>query len=262
MRDEYGGDKILYYGGGGQGNHLCGAYGAALHKGFGGAFRSSAIAQEKSGEIWVNGAMFGNAVRGEFDECEVAFFVGKNPWMSHGIPHARTTLKAIANDEQRSMVVIDPRVTETAELADFHLQVAPGRDAWLLAAMVAVIVQESLHADAWLREHANGLDAVDARFSTIDIAEYCAIAGVDEDLVRRATRRIAAAASVAVFEDLGVQMNRHSTLVSYLEKLVWTLTGNFANPGGQYIPSTMVPLVKAYSRRARSRACAAQPGRR
>ena len=145
------------------------------------------------------------------------------------------------------MVVIDPRVTETAELADFHLQVAPGRDAWLLAAMVAIVVQERLHADAWLTEHANGRDEVDARFGSIDVAEFCAIAGVDEDLVRRATRRIAAASSVAVFEDLGVQMNRHSTLVSYLEKLVWVLTGNFANPGGQYIPSTMVPLVKAYS---------------
>ena len=166
VRDEFGGDKILYYGGGGQGNHLGGAYGAALHKGFGGRYRSSAIAQEKSGEIWVNGVMFGNAVRGEFDECEVAFFIGKNPWMSHGIPHARTTLKAIANDEDRSMVVIDPRVTETAELADFHLQVAPGRDAWLLAAMVAIIVQERLAADAWLGEHADGLDAVNDRFAT------------------------------------------------------------------------------------------------
>ncbi len=247
VRDAHGGDKILYYGGGGQGNHLCGAYGAALHKGFGGRYRSSAIAQEKSGEVLVNGTMFGNAVRGEFDECEVAFIIGKNPYQSHSMPHARTTLKAIANDPDRSMVVIDPRLTETAELADFHLRVAPGRDAWLLAAMVAIVVQERLHADAWLAEHANGRDAVDARFATLDVAEHCAIAGVDEDLVRRATRRIATAVSVAAFEDLGIQMNRHSTLVSYLEKLVWVLTGNFANPGGQYIPSTMVPLVKAYS---------------
>ena len=247
VRDQYGGDKILYYGGGGQGNHLCGAYGAALHKGFGGKYRSSAVGQEKSGEIWVNGVMFGNAVRGGFDECEVAMFVGKNPWMSHSIPHTRTTLKAIANDPGRAMVVIDPRVTETAELAEFHLQVAPGRDAWLFAAMVAIIVQEGLTAQAWLGEHANGLAAVEARFTTLDISEHCAIAGVDEDLVRRATRRIAAASSVAVFEDLGIQMNRHSTLVSYLEKLVWTLTGNFANHGGQQIPSTMVPLVKAFS---------------
>ena len=247
VRDQFGGDKIMYYGGGGQGNHLCGAYGAALHKGFGGRFRSSAVAQEKSGEVWVNGVMFGNTVRGEFDECEVAFFVGKNPWMSHSIPRARTTLKAIAKDENRSMVVIDPRVTETAELADFHLQVAPGRDAWLLAAMVAIIVQEDLGAKAWLREHATGLEAVSERFAAIDVAEFCEISGVNEDLVRRATRRLAAASSVAAFEDLGVQMNRHSTLVSYLEKLVWTLTGNLANHGGQQIPSTMVPLVKAYS---------------
>ncbi|HEX9259353.1 MAG TPA: molybdopterin-dependent oxidoreductase [Acidimicrobiales bacterium] len=247
VRDAHGGDKILYYGGGGQANHLCGAYGAALHKGFGGRYRSSAVAQEKSGEVWVNGTMFGNAVRAEFDECEVAFFIGKNPYQSHSIPHARTTLKAIAKDPERSMVVIDPRVTETAELADFHLQVAPGRDAWLLAAMVAIVVQEGLHADVWLTEHANGRDEVDARFTSLDVAELCAIAGVDEDLVRRATRRIASASSVAVFEDLGVQMNRHSTLVSYLEKLVWVLTGNFGIPGGQYIPSTMVPIVKAYS---------------
>ncbi len=40
-------------------------------------------------------------------------------------------------------------------------------------------------------------------------------------------------------------MNRHSTLVSYLEKLVWVLSGNLAIPGGQYAPSTMVPLVRA-----------------
>ena len=53
--------QILYYGGGGQGNHLGGAYGAALMEGFGGKFRSSAVAQEKSGEIWVNGVMFGDA---------------------------------------------------------------------------------------------------------------------------------------------------------------------------------------------------------
>ena len=63
------------------------------------------------------------------------------------------------------------------------------------------------------------------------ISRYCEISGVDEALVRAAIRRIAAASSVAAFEDLGVQMNRHSTLVSYLEKLVWLLTGNLANPG-------------------------------
>ncbi len=118
--------------------------------------------------------MLGTPVRGEFEHCEVALFVGKNPWMSHGIPHARTTLKAIANDPDRSMVVIDPRRTETAELADFHLQVRPGRDAWLLAAMAAVLVDESLLDRAFLAERASGLDEVAAALRDVPIAEYCA----------------------------------------------------------------------------------------
>ena len=76
------------------------------------------------------------------------------------------------------------------------------------------------------------------------IASWCAISGVPEDLVRAATRRLAAAASVAVFEDLGVQMNRHSTLVSYLEKLLWLLTGNLGKPGAQYSPTALANLVR------------------
>ena len=242
VRDTYGGETIVYYGGGGQGNHLGGAYSSATLNAFGAKFRSSALAQEKTGEIWVNALMLGTPVRGEFENCEVAVFVGKNPWMSHGIPRARTTLKAISNDPDRSMVVIDPRRTETAELADFHLQVRPGRDAWLLAALAAVLVDENLVDTAWLAERASGVAAVTDALRAIPISEYCRISGVDEELVRAAARRIARASSVAVFEDLGVQMNRYSTLVSYLEKLVWLLSGNLGRPGAQYAPTGLAGL--------------------
>src|SRR5215831_6072657 len=244
VRDTYGGETILYYGGGGQGNHLGGSYSAAMLRAFGAKYRSNALAQEKTGEFWVNGRMIGGMVRADFEHCEAAVFVGKNPWQSHSFPHARTTLKEIANDPSRVLVVIDPRRTETAELADFHLQVKPGRDAWLLAALGAVLVEEGLMDGAWLDRHAAGLSEVTAALSAVPIAEYCRISGVDEALVRAVARRIARAASVAVFEDLGVQMNRHSTLVSYLEKLVWLLTGNLGKAGGQYIPSAMVALAR------------------
>ena len=140
----------MYYGGGGQGNHLGGVYGSATLKALGVRFRANAISQEKTGEVLVMGKMFGTPLRGDFEHCEVAFFVGKNPWISHGIPHARTTLKAIAADPDRAMIVIDPRVTETAAMADFHLQVRSGRDAWLIAAMAAVLVDEDLVDRDWL----------------------------------------------------------------------------------------------------------------
>ena len=116
--DEHGGDRILYYGGGGQGNHLCGAYGAATRKALGITRRSNALAQEKTGEAWVEGHLFGTHTHGEFDQAEVAVFLGKNPWHSHGFDEARRVLKEIANDPGRSMVVMDPRRTETADLAD------------------------------------------------------------------------------------------------------------------------------------------------
>jgi anaerobic selenocysteine-containing dehydrogenase len=244
VRDAHGGGSIIYYGGGGQGNHLGGVYGSATLAALGVRFRSNAISQEKTGEMLVMGKMFGTPLRGDFEDCEVAFFVGKNPWISHGIPHARTTLKAIAADPGRAMIVIDPRVTETAAMADFHLRVRSGRDAWLIAAMAAVLVDEGLVDRDWLGRHASGVESVLAALRDVPISRYCEISGVDETLVRAATRRIAGAASVAVFEDLGVQMNRHSTLVSYLEKLVWLLTGNLAVPGGQYAMSGIGALLR------------------
>ncbi len=241
---EVGGKSIFYYGGGGQGNHLGGGYGNALLRAAGGRFRSSALAQEKTGEFWVNNQMLGTMVRADFDHTEVAVFVGKNPWQSHSIPHARTTLKEIARDPGRSLVVIDPRRTETAELADFHLQVRPGTDAWLLAAMAGVIVQEGLVAHPWLTEHAADVEETLEALAAVPVADYCARCGVAEELVRAAARRIAeATGGVAVFEDLGVQMNRHSTLVSWLEKLLWALTGNFGKPGAVYSPSSLVDIT-------------------
>ncbi|WP_439658563.1 molybdopterin-dependent oxidoreductase [Lentzea sp. HUAS TT2] len=242
VRDTFGGETIFYYGGGGQGNHLGGAYSPATLAAFGAKYRSSALAQEKTGEFWVSARMIGNMTRADFEHCEVALFVGKNPYQSHGFPRARSVLKEIGKDPARSMIVIDPVRTETAELADFHLQVRPGTDLYLLTALAAVLVQEDLIAAEWLAEHADGLDAVTDVLRQVPVADYCAVADVEETLVRAVAARIAAAGSVAVFEDLGVQMNRDSTLVSYVEKLVWLLTGNFGKRGAQYVPSSLVPI--------------------
>jgi len=243
VRDEHGGEAIFYYGGGGQGNHLPAAYSTATRRALGSRYRSSALAQEKTGEFWVAGRMMGTVTRADFEHCEVGLFIGKNPWQSHGIPRARVTLKQMSKDPKRSLIVIDPRRTETAELADIHLQVKPGTDAWLLAALGGVLVQEDLVDHEWLRAHASDVDdAVDA-LSEIPVAEYSGISGVSEELVRQTARRIGNADSVAIFEDLGIQMNRYSTLNSYLNKLLWVLTGNFGKRGAQYVPAPMVSIA-------------------
>ena len=239
----HGGSSILYYGGGGQGNHLPGVYSRALRATLGMRYQSSAIAQEKTGAFYVSGCMVGGVARADFEHCEVALMLGKNPWHSHGIPRARVTLREIARDPKRTLIVIDPRRSETADIADVHLAVRPGGDAFLLAAMIATIVQEGLIASAWLQQHADGLDEVLPLFGTLDVAAYAAKAGIAEAEVRQTARRIAQASSVASFEDLGVQMNRHSTLVSYLHLLLLLLTGHFGKPGTMYRPAALVPIV-------------------
>ncbi|MEA2124436.1 MAG: hypothetical protein QOI80_1218, partial [Solirubrobacteraceae bacterium] len=237
------GPQHLYYGGGGQGNHLGGAYSGALLRALGASYRSNALAQEKTGEAWVDAQLLGAThTRGDFEHAEVSVFVGKNPWMSQSFPRARIVLKEIAKDPARAMIVLDPVVTDSAKMADFHLRVRPGSDAWCLAAMVAVLVQEDRCDEAFLAEHANGVDAVRAAFGSIDVDDYAARCGVDAELIRAAARRIAAASSTAVFEDLGIQQGPNSTLSSYLNKLLWILTGNFAKPGGQNMHSWFGPL--------------------
>ncbi len=249
LREAHGGESIFYYGGGGQGNHLPGAYSRATRAVLGSRYRSNALAQEKTGEFWVGAQMTGTFTRSDFEHCEVGVFIGKNPWFSHGIPRARVTLREIANDPARCLIVVDPRRSETAELADIHLQVRPGTDAWLLAAMVATLFQEGLLAGAWLAEHAEGLAEVRPHFERLPIARYCEACGVPEDRVREATRRIARAESAAFFEDLGVQMNRHSTLVSYLHRLLAFGTGNFGRRGTAYSPASLQPFVSGASAR-------------
>ncbi len=238
--DTHGGDKIFYYGGGGQGNHFPAAYSTATRAVLGMQYSSNALAQEKTGEFWVTGKMFGGWPHPDFGNAEVAVFLGKNPWQSHGLPRARVTLRQIARDPKRTMIVIDPRRTETAELADIHLAVRPGRDAWLLSAILGVIVQEGLADEDWLAEHATDYDDVCASLRNVPVAEYAKTAGIDVAAVREVAHRIAEAESVALVEDLGVQQNRHSTLVSYLSRLLWLLTGNFAKQGGMGIPTSLL----------------------
>ena len=243
IRGEFGGDAFGFYGGGGQGNHLGGAHGRALMNALDARVYANALAQEKTGENWVDTQIYGNHTVGDFDNSEVVVFVGKNPWQSHGVARARPVLRDIARDPGRAMIVIDPRRSETAQMADFHLQVRPGTDAWCVAALVAVLVQEDLADHEWLNSHTVGAATVLEAFRGLDVGSYADQCGVSEDLLRAAARRIGVAKSVATYEDLGIQQAPNSTLVSYLQKMLWILTGNFAKPGGVHMHSWLFPIA-------------------
>src|SRR5262249_24368816 len=107
-------------------------------------------------------------------------------------------------DPDRTLIVIDPRRSETAAMADIHLQVRPGFDAHLLAAMLAVLVQEDLVDHGFLEEHAEHYDEVVAAVRDIDADDYARRAAVAPEARRGPAGRIGTAGSVSILEDLGI----------------------------------------------------------
>jgi anaerobic selenocysteine-containing dehydrogenase len=237
--------SLAIYGGGGQGNHSGGPYLRSLLAWMGSTRYFNALSQEKTGDFWVNGKMFGSQTvhtSEGVDECDLLVVIGANPWLAHGFRNARRVVNDIKNSDERKMIVIDPRRTETADVADLHLSLRPGTDAFLLSAIIATIIERNGHAVAWLAEHTEGFDEVAAAFARVPVAEWVAHAEVEMADVERAVDMILAARAMTVRVELGIQQGRHSTLNSYLEKLLYLVTGNFGRPGTNGLHSWLQPL--------------------
>ena len=251
VRDAHGGASIFCYGGGGQGNHLGGVYGQAVANALGVRYRSNAIAQEKTGEAFVEGRLYRAHTRGDWEHTEVAVFLGKNPWNSHGFPEARRVLRQIANDPDRSLVVIDPRRTKTAELADYFLAVRPGTDAFCVAALLAIMVRDDLVDWDFAKERVAEIEPVIAALARVPIADFAQRCDIALEQLEAVAQRIGRAQSVTVYEDLGIEQGPHSTLVSYLQRLIWILRGSFAKPGGIHPHSAIGSVTGGGSGRGR-----------
>lgn len=245
VKNQHGGDKIFYYGGGGQGNHLGGAYGASLRSALGVRYKASAISQEKTGLAWVFSRMVGGITHSDVHHAQVAMIVGKNPFMSNGMDTARSYLRAVSKDPSRKLIVLDPRRTETADYADIHLAVKPGRDAWCLSAIIAHMVQTNKLPMAWLEQHSHKYQTVIDAFSDIPVDDFANFCGISPSQIKLTADTIAEAESFALEEDIGVQMAPHSTLVSYLNFLTALLTGNYGKPGTMGMTTQLVEVLTA-----------------
>ncbi len=246
LRETYGGESLAYFGGGGQGNHLGGPYAKSMRTAMGTRNYYSALAQEKTGGFWVDGRLYGRQnchPTEDVEHADVVVFIGTNPWQSHGIRNARVVLREIQKDPNRKMIVIDPRRTETAAMADLHLQLRPGTDAFLLAAILAVIVREGDEDQAFLQKHTTGFETVRSALLDVPIVAYAQRAGVALEDVYQAANWIINAASCGVRTDLGTEHTLNSTLNQYLRALLSLLTGNFGKPGGSNLHTVLIPLM-------------------
>ncbi len=201
---------------------------------------------------WVQaGLMYGgflNTPVPDVDHCEHLLIVGANPVTSNGslmtAPGIKKRLAAIRSRGGR-IVVIDPRRSETAAIADEHHFVRPGTDAALLLAMVQVLFEEDLVRLGAAEAHVAGLDRVAelaADYRPDRVAAFC---GIDADTIRRLTRDLARSRRAIVYGRMGASVQAFGTLAHWAIDLLNILTGNLDRPGGVLFPRPAASLAFA-----------------
>ena len=238
IREKHGPRAIAFMGGGGQGCHFQSLYALPFFRGLGSLNHYSALAQEHTGLFWVEGKAFGRQnLHSSPDVDGSDFFVcwGSNPMVSNRFPRAPLMIRNKKKEPRFLLAVVDPRKTETARLADIHLQLRPGTDALLLKAVIKIILAEGLWARDYVDVHVNGFNEIRGWFDDVDVEENCRLCELDPEAVRKFAR-LSATRKTAIRTDLGAYMGRHSTLNSYLELILLALTGRIGARGGNVFP--------------------------
>lgn len=175
----------------------------------------------------------------DLDRTAHLLIIGANPAVSNGSLATAADfpgkIKALRRRGGR-VVVVDPKRTRTAELADRHVAIRPGTDAALLFAMVEVLFAEDLVDLGALAGQVSGVDEVRrlaADFPPEAVADAC---GVPADRIRTLARELAAAPRAAVYGRLGTSAAVFGTLASWLVDVLNVLTGNLDRPGGAMFP--------------------------
>jgi anaerobic selenocysteine-containing dehydrogenase len=234
---QYGPRSLVSLVGGGGFSFLSAPLPARLVRRLGSRYNYSAANQEFAGRFWAHGLTLGNQgiqMTSDFEHCDMLMLVGKNPMMSHHFPQARRRLTKMSKDPDRLLVVVDPRLSETARIADIHLAIRPGTDALLIKSMITIILNEGLYDREYINKHAEGFNEILPWFADFDVKAALTVCELDYDLVVRVCREFATRRS-CLLDDLGILMNRHSALVSYLLIVLLTICGRIGVAGGDYM---------------------------
>jgi anaerobic selenocysteine-containing dehydrogenase len=180
----------------------------------------------------------------DFAHTDFALIVGANPVVSHGslvtTGRIRDVLREIPKRGGR-VVVVDPRRTETARLFE-HVAIRPGADAWLLGAVLRVLLDERLVNLDEIGRRCSGLDELKELAGYFDLNRAAAETGIPAGTIADLARSLAAAPSAAIYGRCGASLGRYSTLTKFLLDTLAIVTGNLDRRGGMVFPYPMVDL--------------------
>lgn len=183
-----------------------------------------------------------------FRDADVAMMIGNNPLVSHYAPAGSvppfSPSRRLRDAKARGLklIVIDPRLTETARLADIHLQVRPGEDAALLAGMIRVILNEERHDKAFCEAHVAGLDRLRTAVAGFTPEHVAHRAGVPAADVIAAARLFAQGPRGAATTGTGPEMAGRGTLTHHLVMTLNAICGRHYRAGEvSPVPQVLMP---------------------
>ncbi|MBT2296270.1 molybdopterin oxidoreductase family protein [Pseudomonas fluorescens] len=184
----------------------------------------------------------------DIDHTDFMLILGGNPLASNGsimtVPDVEKRLKAI-QARGGKVVVVDPRRSETAAMADQHVFVRPGGDAALLFGVLNTLFSEGLTGDSHLP--VDGLEEVRQAVATFTAEAMSPLCAVPAMQIRQLARDFAAAPSAVCYGRMGVSTQAFGTLCHWLIQVINLVTGNLDRVGGALCTEPAVDLVASTS---------------
>lgn len=171
----------------------------------------------------------------DVDRTQLWLMVGANPLASNGslmtAPGIKGRLEALRARGGR-LVVVDPRRTETAAVADQHLAIRPGADALLLLALLQVLFAERRAALGRLAAFTDGVEALAAAAAPFTPERVARRTGLAADTIRALARDFAASPAAVAYGRVGACTQEFGGLTAWLLLALNVVTGNLDREGG------------------------------
>ncbi len=155
--------------------------------------------------------------------------IGANPTDAHPVTGAK--LKQFAMKQDNVTIVIDPRRTEMAKYATYHLALRPGTNVAVLNMMFYYIISEGLADSEFIKNRTEGFEEFKNEILKIDIDKLEKVSGVDRNLVREAAIAYASAPNAMSFHGLGVTEHSQGTFTVIQIADLALITGNIGRRG-------------------------------
>lgn len=196
----------------------------------------------------VNWAMFGHQFLlpiPDVDRTDWFLMLGANPVASNGslftAPGIAARLKQLTR--RGRLVVVDPRRSETAEIASEHLSIRPGGDALFLIGLLQTLRTLGPPRVERYADKLNDLDVALQALARFDIAQIEAHSGIDAATISRIATELWRAPTAVVYGRIGISTQAFGSLCQWLVQLINIYTGNLDREGGALVNEPALPLT-------------------